>query len=191
MGEKIMNYQDLKNGIEPLMIFTGEEYGLKQYYLKRFNYIQVDEEYVKNTINSIFPITKTHVYINGLIDIELALKASEIYNIVLVVEKIQKDLKRFEVTFPKLTQSELKRFIEKIQPNLKRFIGLVDNVNDIENLAYFVENDFDIDFLYLGSKPEQVNNVTKLYKLYYNTKNVNFYNILIKGLQGKINLNNL
>ena len=186
-----MNYQDLKNGIEPLMIFTGEEYGLKQYYLKRFNYIQVDEEYIKNTINSIFPITKTHVYINGLVDIELALKASKIYNIVLVVEKIQKDLKRFEVTFPKLTQPELKRFIEKIHPNLKRFIGLVDSVNDIENLAYFVENDFDIDFLYLGSKPEQVNNVAKLYKLYYKTKNVNYYNILAKGLRGKINLNNL
>ena len=186
-----MNYQDLKNGLKPLMIFTGEEYGLKQYYLKRFNYIQVDEEYVKNTINSIFPITKTHVYINGLIDIELALKASEIYNIVLVVEKIQKDLKRFEVTFPKLIQPELKRFIEKIHPNLKRFIGSVDNVNDVENLAYFVANDFDTDFLYIGGKPEQINNVAKLYKLYYNTKNVNYYNILVKGLQGKIILNNL
>ena len=186
-----MNYQDLKNGLKPLMIFTGEEHGLKQYYLKRFNYIQVDEEYVKNTINSIFPITKTHVYINGLIDIELALKASKIYNIVLVVEKIQKDLKRFEVTFPKLTQSELKRFIEKIHPNLKRFIGSVDNVNDVENLAYFVENDFDIDFLYIGGKPEQINNVAKLYKMYYKTKNVNYYNILAKGLQGRINHNKL
>ena len=96
-----MNYQDLKNGLKPLMIFTGEEYGLKQYYLKRFNYIQVDEEYVKNTINSIFPITKTHVYINGLIDIELALKASKIYNIVLVVEKIQKDFRIISEIFQK------------------------------------------------------------------------------------------
>ena len=186
-----MNYQDLKNGLKPLMVFTGEEYGLKQYYLKRFNYIQVDEEYIKNTINSIFPITKAHVVLNGLIDLELTKKASKIYNIVIVVEKCTKEWKEFEVTFPKLSPQELKRFIEMMQPNLKRFIGFVDSVNDVENLAYFVENGFDTDFLYIGSKPEQKTKVAELYKMYYKTKNVNYYNILIKGLQGKINLNKL
>ena len=65
------------------------------------------------------------------------------------------------------------------------------NINDVENLAYFVENDFDIDFLYIGGKPEQTNNVAKLYKMYYKTKNVNYYNILVKGLQGRIILNKL
>lgn len=187
-----MNYTELKNGLNPLMVFSGEEYGLKQYYLKRFGYLKVDKEYIINTLSSIFPITKKYVWLNETVDIKILEKASTVYNIVLVLDDCPKELKQYEVEFPKLSHAELIRFIKISHDDFKRYEGLdIQNINDVENVAHFLEHDLDLQFLHIGKVPKKSDNVKELYWRYFKTKNSIYYHILASALKGRFDISQL